>query len=128
MRLPKVPEARGNLTHIEGNVQIPFKIKRVYYHYDLPAGCKRGGHAHCETQNLIIALSGSFDVVLDDGYRRQSVHLQQPHQGLYIGPMVWRELENFATASLSLVLASTSYDESDYLRDYDEFLKAVRGR
>jgi len=126
IELPKISDPRGNLTFIEGSRHIPFEIKRVYYLYDVPGGATRGGHAHKKLEELIIAISGSFDVVLDDGYERKRFHLNRSYFGLYIPPMIWRELDNFSSASVCLVLASREYDESDYYRDYDEFIKAVR--
>ena len=124
--LPKITDPRGNLTLIEAGDQVPFDIKRVYYLYDIPGGAERGGHAHKELQQLIIAMSGSFDIVLDDGYVQDRVHLNRSYYGLYVGNMVWREMDNFSSGSVCLVLASTHYDEADYYRDYKTFLRAVR--
>jgi hypothetical protein len=124
--LPQVTDPRGNLTFIEGGKQVPFDIERVYYLYDIPGGAERGGHAHKELQQLIIAMSGSFDVVLDDGYAQERVHLNRSYYGLYVGTMVWREIDNFSSGSVCLVLASTHYEESDYYRDYEAFLAAAR--
>jgi len=121
--LPKIHDPRGNLTFIEGGVHVPFDIQRVYYLYDVPGGSERGGHAHKNLHQFIIAMSGSFDVVLDDGKDKKRVHLNRSYQGLYICPMIWRELDNFSSASVCMVLASTKYDESDYLRDYAEFMR-----
>lgn len=123
--LPKITEPRGNLTFIEGNRHIPFDIQRVYYLYDVPGGAERGGHAHKALHQLIIAMSGSFDVVLDDGYERTRIHLNRSYYGLYVCPMTWRELDNFSSGSVCLVLASNLYAESDYYRDYEEFKKVV---
>jgi dTDP-4-dehydrorhamnose 3,5-epimerase-like enzyme len=125
INLPKISDPRGNLTFIEGKKHVDFDIQRVYYLYDVPGGAERGGHAHKELQQLIIAMAGSFDVVLDDGYRKQSFHLNRSYYGLYVCPMVWRELENFSSGSVCMVLASILYDESDYYRDYDEFLTVI---
>ncbi|MFZ6692050.1 sugar 3,4-ketoisomerase [Undibacterium sp. SXout20W] len=124
--LPKISDPRGNLTFIEGNNHIPFDIKRVYYLYDVPGGAERGGHAHKDLYQLIIAMSGSFDVLLDDGYHKKRVHLSRSYNGLYVCPMIWRELDNFSSGSVCMVLASNCYDENDYYRDYDEYL-AARG-
>lgn len=126
MDLPKITDVRGNLTFIEGCGHIPFEIRRIYYLYDVPDGLKRGAHAHKDLQQLIIAVSGSFDVVLDDGETKLRFHLSGPDRGLYVCPMVWRELENFSSGSVCLVLASNPYDENDYFRDYDEYLSALR--
>jgi len=127
INFPIVHEPRGNLSFIEGGVHVPFDIKRVYYLYDVPGGAMRGGHAHKELQQVIIALSGSFDVVLDDGHSRQKVSLNRGYHGLYMANMIWRELENFSSGAVCMVLASERYLESDYIRDHDEFLRAVRG-
>jgi hypothetical protein len=126
IELPKIHDPRGNLTFIEGNNHVPFDIRRAYYLYDVPGGAERGGHAHKGLQQLIIAMSGSFDIVLDDGYAQERFHLNRSYFGLYLGPMVWREIDNFSSGSVCMVLASTTYDESDYYRDYDEFLRAAR--
>jgi len=122
--LPKVTDPRGNLTFIEGGRHIPFDIQRVYYLYDVPGGAERGGHAHKELRQLIIAISGSFDVVLDDGREKKRVHLDRSYHGLYVCPMIWRELDNFSSGSVCMVLASNRYDEADYYRSYDDYLAA----
>ncbi len=122
--LPKITEARGNLTFVEGGQHIPFDIQRVYYTYDVPGGTERGGHAHKGLQQLIIAMSGSFDVVLDDGQEKKRFHLNRSYSGLYVCPMIWRELDNFSSGSVCLVLASNRYDEDDYYRNYDDYLVA----
>ncbi|OHE56479.1 MAG: hypothetical protein A2Z47_04145 [Thermodesulfovibrio sp. RBG_19FT_COMBO_42_12] len=127
IEFPKIAEPRGNLTFIEGNRHIPFDIQRVYYLYDVPGGAERGGHAHKGLHQLIIAMSGSFDVLLDDGYERKRFHLNRSYYGLYVCPMIWRELDNFSSGSVCLVLASNLYDESDYYRDYELYRKVVRG-
>jgi dTDP-4-dehydrorhamnose 3,5-epimerase-like enzyme len=121
--LPRVQDPRGNLTFIEGGVHIDFEIRRVYYIYDVPGGSERGGHAHRGLHQLVIAMSGSFDVVLDDGRDRTRVHLNRSYRGLYICPMIWRELDNFSSGSVCMVLASQRYDEDDYLRDYGSFMR-----
>ena len=124
--LPKVADRRGNLTFIEGNRQIPFEIKRVYYLYDVPGGEERGGHAHKRLQQFIIAANGSFDVILDDGFENKRFHLNRSYYGLFVPTMVWRELDNFSSGSVCLVLASELYDEDDYIRDYETFREHVR--
>jgi hypothetical protein len=123
--LPKILEPRGNLTFIEANQHVPFPIQRVYYLYDVPGGAERGGHAHKALHQLIIAISGSFDVVLDDGHEKQRHHLNRSYFGLYVCPMIWRELDNFSSGSVCLVLASRHYDEDDYYRDYTEYRAAL---
>lgn len=125
--LPKIADPRGNLTFIEGNRHVPFGIKRIFYLYDVPGGAARAGHAHKETQQLIIAVSGSFDVVLDDGQARARQQLNRSYYGLYVSPMVWREIDNFSSGSVCMVLTSTFYDEADYYRDYAIFLQSVKG-
>jgi hypothetical protein len=122
--LPIVNDPRGNLTFIEGGRHVPFEIKRVYYVYDVPGGAERGGHAHKNLHQLIIAMSGSFDVVLNDGTEEKRFHLNRCYFGLYVCPMIWRELDNFSSGSACLVLASNLYDEDDYFRDYDAFRQA----
>lgn len=127
IRLPKIQDPRGNLTFIEGGEHIPFDIQRVYYLYDVPGGAERGGHAHKGLHQLIIAMSGSFDVVLDDGSEKKRIHLNRSYSGLYVCPMMWRELDNFSSGAVCMVLASNRYSEDDYYRDYDDFIRAVRG-
>lgn len=126
INLPKISDYRGNLTFIEEKKHIPFPIKRVYYLYDVPGGETRGGHAHKELRQFIIALSGSFDVLLDDGYEKKTFTLNLPNYGLYVPKMIWRELINFSSGAVCLTLASKPYDESDYYRDYEEFRKAIK--
>ena len=120
--IPKIEDNRGNLSVIENDV-IPFEIKRVYYLYDVPAGAERGGHAHIDQKEFLIALSGSFDVVLNDGQNQQIVSLNKPYEGLLINQGIWRELNNFSSGSVCLVIASAVYEEQDYIREFDEFLK-----
>lgn len=121
INLPKYLDVRGNLSFVEQNTHIPFEIKRTYWLYDVPGGESRDGHAYKRSQELIIALSGSFDVIIDDGIERQSFHLCRSYYGLYVPQGMWREMDNFSTNSFALVLSSTFYDESDYVYDYDEF-------
>lgn len=121
INLPKILDKRGNLSVIEECKDIPFKIKRIYWIYDVPGGEVRGGHAYIENQEFIVALSGSFDVVLDDGKERKVYSLNRSFYGLYVPEGIWRVMENFSTNSLALILSSTSYDESDYIRDYKQF-------
>jgi hypothetical protein len=125
LQLPIVPDHRGNLTFLEGQRHVPFDIKRVYYLYDVPSGSERAGHAHFQLRQLIIAVSGSFSVHLDDGHTRETVFLNRSHAGLLMGPMVWRVIDNFSSGAVCLVLASMVYDEADYIRDYDDFRKTV---
>ena len=124
--LPKIEDERGNLTFIEEENHIPFKIKRVYWIYDVPGGQKRGGHAFKEQQEFIVALSGSFDVVIDDGKQKQTFPLNRSYYGLYIPKGLWREMNNFSTNSLALVLSSTEFSEDDYIRDYQTYLKWIQ--
>lgn len=123
MKLKKISDPRGNLTFIESEMDIDFDIKRIYYIYDVPSGEYRGAHAHRNLEQLMIALSGSFDVTIDDGKSRKVVALNNPAIGLYVTKMIWREMNNFSAGSVCLVLASDHYNESDYIRNYDEFLK-----
>lgn len=121
--LPRINDPRGNLTFIEGKSHVDFDIQRVYYLYDVPGGSERGGHAHKALRQLIIAMSGSFDVLLDDGTEKKRFHLNRSYEGLYVCPMIWRELDNFSSGSVCMVLASNRYEESDYYREYDQFLR-----
>jgi hypothetical protein len=120
--LNKIHNRAGNITIVEGGVNLPFEIQRIYYLYDIPGGEDRGGHAHKELRQLIVAASGSFDVILDDGKVKRTVSLNRPYQGLLIVPGIWRELTNFSSGSVCLVLASMEYDELDYIRDYNNYL------
>jgi len=122
INLPKIEDPRGNLSIIEEEKQIPFKIERVYWIYDVPGGENRGGHAFKEQQELIVALSGSFDVVVDDGFEVQIFSLNRSYYGLYLPARLWRKMQNFSTNSLALVLSSTAFSEYDYIRDYEEYL------
>jgi dTDP-4-dehydrorhamnose 3,5-epimerase-like enzyme len=125
IELPKIVDNRGNLSFIEKGPQLPFDIDRVYWIYDVPGGEKRGGHAFKTQYELIVAMSGSFDVVTQDGDRTQRFTLNRSYYGLYIPKMIWRHMENFSTNSLALILANTSYAEEDYVRDYDEYLQLI---
>lgn len=124
--LPRINDPRGNLTFIEGRNHIPFDIARTYYLYDVPGGAERGGHGHKALSQLIIAMSGSFDIHLDDGFTKKSYHLNRSYYGLYVPPMIWREMDNFSSGSVCLVLASNNYDENDYYRDYESFIDAAK--
>jgi dTDP-4-dehydrorhamnose 3,5-epimerase-like enzyme len=127
LELPVVHNPQGNLTFIEEERHVPFPIARVYYLYDVPGGAMRGGHAHRRLEQLIVAISGSFDVIVDDGSERKTVTLNRSRVGLYMPPMIWRELVNFSSGAVCVVLASAYYDEADYFRDYDDFKAAVEG-
>ena len=122
LHLPKIHKRAGNITAIENQIHAPFDIQRVYYLYDVPGGADRGGHAHKELQQFIVAVSGAFDVLLDDGVNKKVIHLDRPFIGLHIVPGIWRELLNFSSGSVCLVMASHKYDEKDYIRDYDEYV------
>jgi dTDP-4-dehydrorhamnose 3,5-epimerase-like enzyme len=122
--LPRFTDPRGNLSFIEANVHVPFRIERIYYLYGVPAGASRGAHAHKTLHQLMIPIAGSFDVVLNDGTRKRRVKLTRPEEALYICPMIWRDLQNFSADAVCLVLASAKYDEADYFRSYDEFIEA----
>ena len=122
IELPKITDPRGNISFVEGGQHIPFDIKRVYYLYDVPGGSDRGSHAHKNLHQFIIAMSGSFDVELDDGKEKKRYHLNRSYYGLYVCPMMWRYLDNFSSGAVCMVLASAYYDEEDYIRDYTEFL------
>ncbi|MEV4782183.1 sugar 3,4-ketoisomerase [Burkholderia sp. LMU1-1-1.1] len=123
--LPPHHDVRGNLSVIEGGVHIPFDIKRVYYLYDVPGGSARAGHGHIELQQLFVAMSGSFDVIVDDGFERKKFQLNRSYYGLYVPGMMWREVENFSSGAVCVVMASTLYDPKDYYHDYDEFVAAA---
>lgn len=121
IQLPKIEDVRGNLSFIEDGNHIPFDVARTFWIYDVPGGEHRGGHAYKTSEEFIVALSGSFDVVLDTGKEKKTYHLNRSYYGLYVPKMVWREMNNFSTNSLALVLSSTKYDASDYIRDYNQF-------
>ncbi len=125
IELPKIHDQRGNLTFIESSRHLPFDIKRVYYIYDVPGGAIRAAHGHKALHQLMIAISGSFDVTLDDGAEKKKYHLNRSYFGVYIPPMMWRDLDNFSSGAVCMVLASDYFDESDYYRNYDDFVKAV---
>lgn len=122
LTLPKNHQMNGNLTSITNSQEVPFDIKRIYYLYDVPGGNSRGGHAHKDLYQIMIALSGSFSVTLDDGKLKRNFLLNQPYQGLLIPPGLWRDLDNFSSGSICMVLASDVYDENDYFRDYEKFI------
>ena len=124
--LDRIEDPAGNLSPLYGGVHVPFPIKRVYYLYDVPGGSERGGHAHRELQQLIVAASGAFTIELDDGLKRRIVTLNRSYSGLYVPSFIWREVTDFCTGAVCLVFASRTYDELDYIRDYQEFLESVR--
>ena len=126
LEFPKIKDHRGNLTFMEGGRHVPFDIKRVYFLYDVPGGETRAGHAHRELTSVIIAINGSFDVLIDDGNAKKSYRLSRANEGLLVCPGIWRELNNFTSGSECLVLASELYAESDYFREYDGYIRAVR--
>lgn len=127
INLPKIEDPRGNLSFFEGNQHVPFLIERAYWIYDVPGGHARGGHAFKEQHEFIVAMSGSFDVVVDDGETKKTFSLNRSYFGLYIPSTMWREMNNFSTNSLALVVSSTKYSSEDYIRDYDEFLAFKKG-
>ena len=126
IEFPSINDLRGNLIFMENNLHIPFDIKRIFYVFDVPAGARRGGHAHKTVQEVIIPLAGSIDISVDDGITKNIFHLNKPSQGLYVSSMIWRELYNYSVGSILLVLASTSFDPSDYYKNYQEFLRVLR--
>ena len=128
IELPRIQDPRGNLTFIESGRHIPFDIKRTYYLYDVPGGASRAAHGHKTLHQLMVAMSGSFDVNLDDGFEKKLFHLNRSYYGLYIPPMMWRDIDNFSSGSVCMVLASAHYDENDYLRNYADFLAVVKGK
>jgi dTDP-4-dehydrorhamnose 3,5-epimerase-like enzyme len=122
LKLPKIENRAGNITALENIKSIPFEVERVYYLYDIPGGEGRGGHAHKELEQLIVAVSGAFDVVIDDGVNKKTIHLDRPYIALHIVPGIWRELINFSSGAICLVLASLKYDENDYIREYNNYI------
>ena len=126
IQLPKITDVRGNLSFIENENPIPFSIKRVYWIYDVPGGEARGSHAYRQNEEFIVALSGSFDVVLDDGIELKRFHLNRSYYGLYVPKMMWRTMDNFSTNSMGLILSSTVYDDNDYIVDYETFINMVK--
>ena len=128
IEFPMVHDARGDLTFIEGGRHVPFSIARVYYLYNVPVDAERGGHAHKAVQQVLFALSGSFRVRIDDGHERTDHWLRDPRRGLYIDPLIWREMDSFSQGAVCMVLASMPYDKAGYVRDYDEFLRLTRAR
>lgn len=124
--LPKIVDPRGNLTVAEGLKDVPFEVKRVYWTYDVPSGESRGGHAHRCCEEFIVAVSGSFDVTLDDGRKRRTFHLNHPYQGLYVGTGIWRTLDDFSSGAVCLVLASEGFEEEDYIREYDDYTEYLK--
>lgn len=127
MDFPQIVDARGCLSVVECHKHIPFKVQRLFYTYAFPPGAERGGHAHCHSQEVIIPIAGSFDITLHDGFVEKQFTLKQPHQGLYLAPLVWVELNCFSTDAICLVLASEVYNETSYIRDYQTFLQIARG-
>lgn len=121
LHLPKIHNRAGNITPVENHRNIPFKVRRIYFLYDIPGGESRGAHGHRELEQLIIAASGSFDVTIDDGVNKKTVHLNRPYFGLHVKPGIWRDLSNFSSGAICLVLASLPYTEEDYLRNYEQF-------
>ncbi len=128
IELPKINDPRGNLTAIESGINLPFKVMRNYWIYDVPSGMWRDGHAFKHQCEFMVALSGSFDVVVNDGQQKQTFHLARPQIGLYIPNMTWRHIDNFSTNSVALVLSSTAYDESDYITDFEQFVKLANDK
>ena len=124
--MPAITDPRGDLTFIEGGNHVPFEIKRIYYVYNVPVDSLRGGHAHRDLEQVVFALSGSFRMTVDDGRKQQEYYLRNPRKGIYMSRLVWREMDRFSQGAVCMVLASHAFDETDYLRDYDEFLAVVR--
>jgi hypothetical protein len=127
IELPKITDPRGNLTYLESDRHVPFAIKRVFYLYDVPGGAERAGHALKTCHQFLVAISGSFDVVAYDGKQKERFHLNRSYYGLHLAPMVWREIDNFSSGAVCLALASEAYDEKDYFRDFNEYLRVLKG-
>jgi len=127
VELPKITDHRGNLTFIEGGRHAPFDIKRVYYLYDIPGGAHRAGHAHKKLNQMFIAMSGSFDVNLDDGFSKKKFHLNRSYLALYVPSLIWRDIDNFSSGAVCMALASAPFDETDYYRRYEDFIQVVKG-
>ncbi|MFN6465184.1 MAG: FdtA/QdtA family cupin domain-containing protein [Nostoc sp. DedVER02] len=125
IELPKIQDPRGNLTFVESDRHIPFKVRRVFYLYDVPGGSIRAGHSLKNCYQFLIAMSGSFDVIIDDGFTKERYHLNRSYYGLYIPPLTWREIDNFSSGAVCMALASEHYDESDYYRNYQDFLAFI---
>lgn len=125
IELQNIGDHRGSLTFVENQRQVPFAIKRVYYLYDVPVGCRRGAHGHLKLEQFILAINGSFNITVDDGLEKKTFELHSPHVGLYVPPMIWRDLDSFSPNAVCLVLASDFYDEADYFRKYNEFCEAA---
>ncbi|MES2654546.1 MAG: FdtA/QdtA family cupin domain-containing protein [Bacteroidota bacterium] len=123
IHLPKIHSRQGNITPVQNNTNIPFEVRRIYYLYDIPGGEARGAHGHKELESLIVAVSGSFDITIDDGFNKKTVQLNRPYLGLNLKPGMWRDISNFSSGAICLVLASLIYDESDYIRDYNKFIE-----
>jgi len=126
--LPKIHDPRGNLTFLEGSRHIPFDIKRVYYLYDVPGGATRAGHAHKKLEQFLIAIAGSFDISIDDGFEKKKIHMNRSYYGIYISPLTWRVIDNFSSGAVCLSIVSDFYDENDYIRNYDAFLSVIKGK
>jgi hypothetical protein len=122
IHFPRIENRSGNITAVENGIEVPFDVKRIYYLYDIPGGKDRGAHAHKALQQVIIAASGSFDITIDDGKNKKTVHLSRPYFGLHVLPGMWRNISNFSSGAICLVISSECYDSGDYLRTYDDFL------
>jgi hypothetical protein len=123
---PKVYDPRGALTYVYNHEHVPFRVRRVYYLYDVPGGAERGGHAHKDLEQVVVAIMGSFDLILDDGKEKQRIHLNRSYNGVYIKNLIWREMDNFSSGAICMVMASSLYEAGDYVREYEEFLRLVK--